>query len=274
MKSLAEVMAALPRSAITDLQSAVCNRILPLLIVCGFFSTPAAGQLAAFEEGNQLYQDGEYQAALDRYLQINEAGFESGEAYYNMGNAYFKLGDLGLAIVNYRRALRLMPRDDDVRTNLELANSLTADEIVPLPGFWLVRAIDWWVYAIPRAWLIVIALSSYLLAMTALVARIMTRSLTIRTWAFKGAVAASVVAVVLGVNLAAMELGFGRPVEAVILSDEVTVQSAPSEDSALQVFTLHEGAMVRIDQQTGEWAEVVLADGKVGWVKVAALEII
>jgi len=40
------------------------------------------------------------------------------------------------------------------------------------------------------------------------------------------------------------------------------------------VFTLHEGARVRIDQRTGEWAEVVLADGKVGWVKTAALEII
>jgi tetratricopeptide (TPR) repeat protein len=234
----------------------------------------AAGQLAAFEEGNQLYQDGDYQAALDRYLQISEAGYESGEAYYNIGNSYFKLGDLGLAIVNYQRALRLMPRDDDVRTNLELANSLTADEIVPLPGFWLVRAIDWWVYAIPRSWLIAIVLASYLLAMGALVTRIMTRSLTTRAWAFRGAVAASVVAVVFGLNLAAMEVGFGRPLQAVVLSDEITVQSAPSEDSALQVFTLHEGAMVRIDQQTGEWAEVVLADGKVGWVKKEALEVI
>ena len=134
MNRLAEVILARGGFAIGDRRSAICDRLVTtFLIVCVLLPGPAAGQLAAFEEGNQLYQDGDYQAALDSYLQISEAGYESGEAYYNIGNAYFKLGELGLAIVNYQRALRLMPRDDDVRTNLELANSLTADEIVPLP---------------------------------------------------------------------------------------------------------------------------------------------
>jgi SH3-like domain-containing protein len=58
------------------------------------------------------------------------------------------------------------------------------------------------------------------------------------------------------------------------VAEEVSVQSAPSDDLALQVFTIHEGTKTRIDQQSGEWAEIVLADGKVGWVRVEVLEII
>ena len=66
----------------------------------------------------------------------------------------------------------------------------------------------------------------------------------------------------------------GAPIDAIVLDDEVSVQSAPSDDLALQVFTIHEGTKARIDQQSGDWAEIVLADGKVGWVRVELLEII
>ena len=79
---------------------------------------------------------------------------------------------------------------------------------------------------------------------------------------------------VVGISLVSLELGLGEPVEAIVLADEVSVQSAPSDDQALQVFTIHEGTKARIDQQSAEWAEIVLADGKVGWVKVEVLEII
>jgi len=40
------------------------------------------------------------------------------------------------------------------------------------------------------------------------------------------------------------------------------------------VFSLHEGTKVRVDQKTGEWLEIILADGKVGWVRKDVLEII
>jgi hypothetical protein len=62
-------------------------------------------------------------------------------------------------------------------------------------------------------------------------------------------------------------------IEAIILTDKIDVLSAPSEEG-IEVFSLHEGTKVRIDLTSGEWAEIVLADGKVGWVKQESLEII
>lgn len=247
------------------------------LLLCAIVllsGTAVFAQEPFFEQGNREYRDGDYQAAITSYLQILESGYESSALYYNIGNSYFKLGDLGRSILFYERALALNPRDDDARANLELARSLTADEITPLPGFWPLRALDWWVHALPSAWLMVIVGFFYLMCMGALVATILGRSKMLDLWGRWVAIVAGALTLVFGLNLVVLELELGEPTEAIVLADEVAVHSAPSDDQALQVFTIHEGTKARVDQQSGEWAEIVLADGKVGWVRMVVLEII
>lgn len=235
---------------------------------------PVVVQESFFEEGNRQYQNGDYVAALESYLQIYESGFESGALHYNIGNCYFKRGDLGRSILFYERALALNPRDGDARANLDLARSLTADEITPLPGFWLLKVLKWWVHALSGSLLVAIVGLGYLVGMTALVVMMLSRSRVLEVWSRGVAIVSGILVLVFGVNLVSLELGLGEPIEAIVLAEEVSVQSAPSDDLALQVFTIHEGTKTRIDQQSGEWAEIVLADGKVGWVRVAVLEII
>ena len=58
----------------------------------------------------------------------------------------------------------------------------------------------------------------------------------------------------------------------IILTEEVAVQSAPSSEDDLTLFHVHEGTKVRLDQVTDVWSEVVLEDGRVGWVPSQALE--
>jgi len=251
------------------------RRAIPLLclalLVC---VAQLHGQGSFFEEGNLHYQNGDYEAALESYLQIHDAEYESGALYYNIGNSYFKLGDLGRSILFYERALRHNPRDDDIRANLELARSLTADEITPLPGFWPLRVLDWWVHLLPTSLLVVVVGFFYLAAMAALTTMVLTRNSVLELWWRRIAIVTGVVALIFGVNLVVIELEVGEPTEAIVLVEEVAVQSAPSDDRALQVFTIHEGTKARVDQQSGEWAEIVLADGKVGWVRLDVLEII
>lgn len=247
-----------------------------LLIALLAFCLVAEGQAQErfFEDGNRLYQQGDYQAALDNYLRIIESGLESGELHYNIGNAYFKLGRLGEAILHYERALRLVPRDEDLRVNLDLARSQTVDEVTPLPRFWLLRALDWWVGLLPRDWLILLVGAGYVAATVGLVVVILSRGTTTARWARLLAVGSAAIAIVFAVNLTVRELGIGQPEEAIIMVEEVPVQSAPSNDRALQLFTIHEGTKVRIDRRSEEWLEVVLADGKVGWVRTEVLAVI
>ncbi len=240
---------------------------------------PASGVIEAtqvefYQEGNRLYQEGNFEEALASYLRLVEAGFESGEVYYNIGNTYFKLGDLAPSILYYERARRLIPGDQDVQANLELARSLTVDEIEPLPRFWLFSAAEWWVDLLPRTLLIAVVAASYLVGMGVVLLLILKRGVPVAAWGRRIALASGVVFLLFGLNLGLREFEVGRAQEAVVFQPQVDVKSAPLDDETLTVFTVHEGTKVRIDRLSDEWAEVVLEDGRVGWVPVGVLETI
>ena len=232
----------------------------------------SAGQSAFFDEGNQRYQAGDYEGALESYALIADSGFESGQLHYNIGNTYFKLGELGRAILYYERARRLLPGDDDVRANLALARSLTIDDILPLPGFWLFRLARWWLELVPAtalAWLVGVA---YVIAMTTAAFAVLRPSASVVVWCRRIAITSGAVTLIFGVNLTIRELGIGIADEAVVMAGEAAVHSAPSDDSALTIFAVHEGTTVRIDRQSAAWVEIVLEDGKVGWIRAVQLE--
>ena len=252
-----------------------------MLAASGFAAIPVSGasevtvpQVEFYQEGNRLYQEGDFEAALASYLRMVEAGFESGEVYYNIGNTYFKLGELAPSILYYERARRLLPGDEDVQANLDLARSLTVDEIEPLPRFWLFSAVDWWVGLLPRTLLIAVVAASYLVGTGVLLLLILGRRAPVAVWGGRIALASGAVFLLFGLNLAVREYELGRAREAVVLQPRVDVMSAPLDDETLAVFTVHEGTKVRIDRLSEEWAEVVLEDGRVGWVPVGVLETI
>lgn len=164
-----------------------------------------------FQRGNQLYQEGDFVGAIDAYEAVLAAGFESAALHYNLGNAYFKAGDLGRSILEWERALVRAPGDPDATANLELARSLTADAVEPLPRFWLLSALSWWVGWLPRSVLIGLVGGAWLLTCSSVVLRIWSGSSDVRSLARWTALAAAAVVVVLGTNLVVRELGIGRP---------------------------------------------------------------
>ena len=120
-------------------------------------------QESLFAEGNRLYQEGDFAAAAASYGAVIEGGFESAEVYYNLGNAHFRLGETARAVLNYRRAARLDPANDDIRANLALVNQRLQDRIEPLPRFWLLSVFDWWMGLIPGGVLQALVAACYLL---------------------------------------------------------------------------------------------------------------
>jgi tetratricopeptide (TPR) repeat protein len=229
---------------------------------------------AMVQNGNQLYQDGDFHGALAAYEEVLQAGYEGVDLYYNMGNAYFKTGNLGRSILSFERALRIQPGDPDAQANLELARSLTADEIEPLPRFWVLSVVSWWVNLLPRGGLILTVILAYLLGAAGLSVRILFRQpapVRVGTWIL---LAGSAVFLLFGSTLLAREGVIGGSEWGVIIVEEVPVQSAPSAEDNLTLFLVHEGTKVRLDQRTEEWTEIVLEDGKVGWVPSRVFEII
>jgi len=234
----------------------------------------AGAQEDTFERANQLYQAEEYTAAIEAYETVLAGGLESHDVHYNLGNAHFKVGNLGRAILSWERALVLDPGDEDAVANLDLARTLTVDDIEPLPRFWLLSWVVWWVNLIPRTPLALLVAGGWVALCTGLVARVLARAETMRRVGAALVTMGLAVTVLLGANLFARELGVGRAERGVILETTVPVRSAPSADDDLTVFEVHEGTRVRIDQRTDEWAEIVLDDGKVGWVPVGVMGVV
>ena len=57
-----------------------------------------------FHRGNQFYKDGNYESALNSYLEVLGSGYSGGDLYYNMGNACYRLKMIGHAVLYYERA--------------------------------------------------------------------------------------------------------------------------------------------------------------------------
>lgn len=91
--------------------------LILLVVLC----SSIFGQSDEFAMGNKFYEDKDYASAIRMYQSVLDQKQESAGLYFNLGNAYFKSGDLGLAILNYMRAQRLAPGDEDIQANLEFA---------------------------------------------------------------------------------------------------------------------------------------------------------
>jgi len=238
--------------------------VLPLLLY-------AQDETELFQQGNQLYRAGEYENALDSYLEIYKSGYESGPLYYNIGNCYYKCNETGKAILYYERARKLMPGDEELEFNLKLANLSVVDKIEPLPTFFLFRIVNGFIYLIPKSILLWIVAALYLFFITFLMIRILSRNEFLRRICFRISIFCLVFFIIFGFSLFTQITEKTQQEEAVIMAEEIHVKGAPSE-GATTLFTLHEGTKVHIEKTSGDWFEVLLADGKVGWVKREILE--
>ena len=60
---------------------------------------------------------------------------------------------------------------------------------------------------------------------------------------------------------------------AIIFSQSVSIKSSPDAQST-DLFVLHEGVKVDLLDAVGEWRKIRLADGKIGWLAAADLQVI
>ncbi|NNF02683.1 MAG: tetratricopeptide repeat protein [Bacteroidia bacterium] len=116
--------------------------LLFLFLISPFISNGNINDVqSSFQNANSLYQQARYDSSIVIYNSIIDQGMVSAELYFNLGNAHYKLQQFPQAILNYERAKKLSPSDEDIRHNLSLANSNTIDNIDPIP---MVFYEQWW----------------------------------------------------------------------------------------------------------------------------------
>ena len=226
----------------------------------------------AFVQAEILYQEGSFEEAARGYEEVSTLGFEDAVVYYNLGNAYFKAGHLGRAVLNYERALVLMPQDDDIITNLAYANELVAGSVEPLSLPLVVR----WVVAIYRYLdLNVLAKALSVLFIVGGIAFYIVldeRWISLRKHASVVVVVGSVLILANGATLIFKLLETSSVhVGAIILKEKADVRSGPSQENP-RLAEINEGLKVVILTEREGWYQISLENGLVGWLKTSEVE--
>ncbi len=214
---------------------------------------------------NNNYNNGLYDSALIKYHEIINNGLESGELYYNIGNAYFKNNDVASAILYYEKAKRLLPNDDEIDYNLNIANSMIVDKIEKVPELFYHH---WWNFFYNKlgadAWTIFTLISFTCLIVT-IGLFIISKKRSNRKASFY------IGLLFLIITLASFALASQKyntsikQNEGIVFTSSITVKSSPTEN-AVDLFVIHEGTKVKIIDKINNWVEIKIQNGSIGWL--------
>ncbi len=223
-----------------------------------------------FVAGNELYQNGKFDEAVQVYEKIRSAGYESGPVYYNIANSYFKEGKLGKAVLNYERARFFIPNDSDVKSNYAFAREQLN---LPAPSVHGMRLLRWndrlWSGAGVNVLTILVSVW-YVLIFVFLSAGFFLRqqaAARVVRWLLAFCVVmAAVSAVALKRRIRYIECG-------AVVTAKSDVKFAPLENGTTY-FTLDEGRVVEVEESNGRYVKIRRADGKTGWAPGENIELI
>lgn len=223
------------------------------------------------EKANRAYAAGAYTEAAANYKKVVDMGYESPDLYFNLGNACFKMNDYAGAILWFERAHRLDPGNEAIDFNLKVANSKIADKIEPLPDLFYKR---WYKGVVTLFSADTWAVSGIVLFFTALLSGVLylaSRVLFLRKVGFWSGIVVMFFAL-LSLLFAWSGSTMTRSAsEAIVFAPTITVKSSPDEKST-DLFVIHEGSKVQLIDRIGEWYEIRIANGSVGWLPATALE--
>lgn len=245
---------------------------LPIVLAFVFASMATMTANATTKaDADSAYVGENYEQAIRLYNELLKQG-ESADVYFNLGNAYYRDKNYTHAIINYERALLLDPGDGDIRFNLDMARTKTIDKIVPKGEMFFVT---WYrtvvnVFSVD-AWA-TLAVISFILMLALFMLYLLNSKINIRKIGFYSAV------FMLFVFCISMIAAFQQKHQievrdtAIVTSSAVNVKSTPAENGT-DLFVIHEGTKANIiDDTMKEWKEVVLDDGKRGWIKTSDME--
>lgn len=239
---------------------------MAMLVILILTATLFADAREDFNQAVELYNQGEFQEALELFKSVEEQGYVDAELFYNLGNCYYKTEHKGMAVAYYLKALKQDPRDDDIKSNLLFVRSTLRDKYEdtvqnPIWGFVKSSALSFHVNE-----LTIISFVFFLGLIVILIFQVFYKQKNPLILA--GIIALIVLLVIsgslLGINL---KLNYFTD-RAVIIEPEVNVLAGPGATSDIR-FTAHEGLTFEILKQESGYYEAIFANNLKGWIDIA-----
>ncbi len=231
----------------------------------------ASAQKVTKEHADGEYAKGNYQQAIAEYEQLLKEG-ASPALFYNLGNAYYRTENITRAVLNYERAIKLSPTDNDIRHNLQLARSKTIDKVAPRNDMFFITwyrslvnmmSVDGW------AWLAVISIS---LALLLVLLYLFAENLLLRKIGFFGGLLFLVFFIMSNIFAFQQKAILQNHSGAIVVAPSASIKKTP-EAGGVDQSVVHEGTRVDIvDDTMKDWKAIRLDDGREGWIQTAQIE--
>jgi len=247
------------------------SSIAALLLVLSSFTMFSQSIEESMQKAGDNYRNGQFDQAIEIYVRLLNEGYEGTTLYFNLANSYYRIGQLGQAILNYERALRLSPSDEDVKHNLAFANLSTVDRIQPLPTFFL---FEWWESILAsltvNGWTY-LAYISFILLVILIVIYFFAKTIFQQKLILFSGLGMLAIFLMLISLLIVMINREENVIEGIVIEQSITVKTSPDLKST-DAFVIHEGLKVNLEDKLDNWVKIKLADGKVGWIENNAVE--
>lgn len=245
-----------------------------LISVLNFILTPkiiAADAQQVFQEANQAYTAGNFSLAVEKYEAILKENAFSKELYYNLGNSYFRLNQIGKAVLNFERALRLAPSDRDIQHNLDFARGRIIEDIEPISQFFL---LSWWNALRDNlsadSWSFLTLLLLWL-GIAGVIVWLLGRERHLKKQGFVGAGILIPLSILFYFLASDAHNEIVKSRYAIIVAPKIPLLPSPDANTVATI-QLHEGIKVEILDKMTHFYKVRLPNGEEGWMDETVIE--
>jgi tetratricopeptide (TPR) repeat protein len=200
------------------------------------------------------------------FEELRRRGAHNATLYLNLGNAWLLAGELPHAILAYRRGLRLAPEDIGLQTGLAAAREQVAYPSNSMLGRPAVDHRPPWLPRFSSEWMFAASVVLYFLAWVCLTRWLMKR---FRRLLVAGLLSFFAAGLLTFFTLAATRDESDEAVRplVVVADDGVLLRKGDNLNFPPRFDTpLNKGVEARLLFERGEWLQIELAGGEVGWV--------
>ncbi len=212
-----------------------------------------------------------FRSAAQRLEGLADSGIISGKLEYNLANCYLQAGDVGLAILHYRRAERLIPGDPLLANNLKEARSRCLTAIEPRGRSTLLRGLFFLHYSIALPLRAQIAMVAFAACWVVLALRNFVPRRALSGLALACLFAAASFGASVGVSLFSDR---NEPAGVLLAMDVVTYKGPGTGYQRQFEQPLQPGTEFTLRGRRGAWWNIELPDGKSGWIESASGELV
>ena len=214
------------------------------------------------KKANELYQKGDYKAAIKEYTKIIDNDYKNDKVFFNLGNAYYKEGQKAKAIAGYKTSLKFNPRNSEAKSNLsyvkkELGLETNAKDTLK-PFFHIAF---FWFYKFNLAELFFITILFNVAFVGSLILYKENRKFILKVIALSAFIAFTLLLVSLGIKL----YDNYTVTEAIVLKDKTPVMSGNGHNF-IQLSAVNKGESVYIKDIKEKWLKIITPKNDKGWI--------